>query len=224
MVEKAEFFRVADEIRAEGRQPSQRNIRERLAKGGSFSELGPLYVEWAVARDYYARPTREDLPDRLREKVEAFAAEIWSEGRRSASEALQEKARAAIAERDAVRLALAVASARVDDLEQMLALRTPGADGDGVEPIREPAVADGEDARAFWNRVMQVIFELLGERTLAVDDVLAALPPEIAAEAIRRDRLWGPSRLAQKLRERAKRGRFFLEPEEGVFRRLAEAA
>ena len=128
MVDKNEFFRVADEIRAEGRQPSQRNIRERLAKGGSFSELGPLYVEWAMARDYYARPTKEDLPDRLREKVEAFAAEIWAEGRRSASEALMEKTRAAIAERDAVRLALAVASARVDELEEAMGLRAPRAD------------------------------------------------------------------------------------------------
>lgn len=72
---QSRFFRVADEIRAEGRQPSQRAIRERLAKGGSFSELGPLYVEWAMARDYYPRPTKENLPEPFLNKHDALAAE-----------------------------------------------------------------------------------------------------------------------------------------------------
>jgi hypothetical protein len=227
MVDRAEFFRVADEIRAEGRQPSQRAIRERLANGGSFSELGPLYAEWTMARDYHPRPTTKDLPKHLREKFEAFALDIWSAGQRSASETLQEKAREAIAERDALRVALAEASARADALEPAMPARAPAPVADREEPIREPvpaAPAEGDDPRAYWNRFLHRVADQMGDRTLRADAIFAELPPDVAAEAARRDGAWRPGRLVQKMRQKIKRGQLFLEPEEGFFCRRPEAA
>jgi hypothetical protein len=224
MVDRAEFFRVADEIRAEGREPSQRLIRERLAKGGSFTDLGRLYVEWAMARDFHPRPTREDLPEHLRARLGALAADIWRDGRDVGAVAARNERDALVMERDKLRLALAETSARVGALEELMAVRPPNVGGARDEPIQAPAPADGDDARAFWNRVMQEIFEWLGDRTLGVDAIFAALRPEVAAEASRRDPAWKPSRLAQKMKERVKRRRFFLEPEEGAFCRRAEAA
>jgi hypothetical protein len=119
---------------------------------------------------------------------------------------------------------LAEASSRADALEQMMAVRAPAPDAYREEPIQEPASAEGDGARTFWNRVMQEIFEWLGDRTFGVDAIFAALPPEVAAEATRRDPAWKPSRLAQKIKERVKRGRYFLQPDAGVFSRRAEAA
>ena len=43
MVDKNVFFGIADQIRDEGREPTQRAIREPLGRG-SFSDLGPLFV------------------------------------------------------------------------------------------------------------------------------------------------------------------------------------
>ena len=92
------------------------------------------------------------------------------------------------------------------------------------KPIEERVPAEGENARAFWNRVMQEIFEWLGDRTLGVDAIFAVLRPVVAAEASRRDPAWKPSRLAQKMKEGVKRGRYFREPDEGVFCRRGEVA
>jgi hypothetical protein len=212
MVDKAEFFRVADDIRAEGREPSQRSIRERLAKGGSFTALGKLCVEWSAERNYLPRPTKEDLPDHLRDKLTMLAADIWCAGRHNATECLKDQLKGAIAERDALRLALLETSTRADALEQMMTMRVPGNGGSREKPIQEPALADRDDNRAFWRRVIEEIFDLLGDRTLGADAIIAEMEAGIAAEAARRDRAWGPRLLAHKMRERVKRKRFFLEP------------
>jgi len=153
-----------------------------------------------------------------------FGTDIWCAGRHNATEALKDQLKETIAERDALRLALLETSTRADALEQMMAVRAPVVGGTRKELIQEPVPAEGDGAGAFWNRVMQEIFEWLGDRTLGVDAIFAALPPEVAAEATRRDPAWKPSRLAQKMKERVKGGRYFLEPDKGAFCRRAEAA
>jgi hypothetical protein len=252
MVDRAEFFRVADEIRAEGREPSQRLIRERLARGGSFTDLGRLYVEWATARDFRPRPTREDLPDHFRNRLAALAADIWRDGRDAGAIAARNERDALAVERDKLRLALAETAARADALEEMKAVPAPSVVGAGkapdlepapvhgdrkkpapkpapVESTRkgpdsEPAYVEGDDPRAYWNRVMQEVFEWLGDRTLDIGVIFAELPPEITNRAARRDRNWRPGRLAQKMRQKIKSGQLFQEPKEGLFCRRPEAA
>ena len=78
------------------------------------------------------------------------------------------------------------------------------------KPIEERVPAEGENARAFWNRVIKEIFELLGARSLGADAIIAELDAGNDAEAARRDQAWGLRLLVHKMRERVKRKHFFL--------------
>ncbi len=227
MVDRAEFFRVADDILAEGREPSQRSIRERLARGGSFSELGPLFVEWALSRGHRVRPARDDLPDHLKDKLVALAAEIWADGLRNGAVAARNERNGLVVERDRLRLALAETAARADALEEMMRAMHWGDDAN-QGPLPAEVAVDPADAVAasagFWDRVMEEVYELLGDRVLGARAILAELPEETNHEAGGRDGAWGPGRLSHKMRQKIKRGQLFLEPHGGAFCRRPEVA
>ncbi len=220
MVDKAEFFRVADEILAEGRQPSQRSIRDRLAKGGSFSDLGPLFVEWTAKRGLLPRPTKEDLPEKLLNKLATFAAEIWRDGHQNGFIVAKNERDNLAAERDALRQALIETSARADALEEMMGLRKPGFNGNREEPVQAPGVSGEEPVLAsaesrdsdgwwesdgFWDSVLQEVAGVLGTRELEPRAIIAEMKKETVDEASKRDGAWGPGRLAHKMRQKARK-------------------
>ena len=222
MVERAEFFKIADEIVEEGREPSQRSIRERLIRGGSFSDLGPLYVEWATTRGFRPRPTKDDLPHHLRDRLAKVAAEIWCDGMRNGALGAQNELNMLKAERDALRQALTETSARADALEDRMNLGPSGSGGASEEPVQAPDESGGADG--FWDRVMQEVFDMLDSRELDARSIAEKLSEKTAAEAVRRDGAWGPVRLAHKMRIKIKRRQLFAEPRAGIFRRRAQAA
>ena len=222
MVERAEFFRIADEIVEEGREPSQRSIRDRLVRGGSFSDLGPLYVEWAAMRGFRPRPTKDALPDHLRDKLAKLAAEIWSDGVRSGALGAQNELNRLMAERDALKLALTETSTRADALEDLMNLGSPGIGEAAGTPVQAPGESSGSDR--FWNRVMMEVFDLLGERELDARTIVEGLSEKTVEEAAGRDGGWGPVRLAHKMRIKIKRNQLFEEPQSGLFCRRAQAA
>ena len=132
MVDRAELFDVADAIAAEGRVPSQRLIRERLSKKGSFSDIGPFFVAWCTERNFRPRPTKDDLPKHLGEKLRAIAAEIWADGLREGSIAARNERDDLAAERDSLRLALNEALALVDARND----RLPASNEEATETVR----------------------------------------------------------------------------------------
>jgi hypothetical protein len=221
VVDRAEFFRIADEIVREGRQPSQRSIRDRLVKGGSFSELGPLYVEWATTRGFSPRMTKTDLPDYIRDKFATVAAEIWREGLRNGALGAENELDKLRLERDALKLALAEAAARADAFEDRANSGRSGIRHESDEPVQAPGEVGG--ASGFWDRVMQEVFDLLGNRALESRDIFAELRKDTAAEAARRDGAWSPGRLAHKMRTKIKKNILFKEEGDGsgVFSRRA---
>lgn len=216
MVDKAELFRIADEILAEGRVPSQRRIRDRLSRGGSFSDVGPAFVEWSVLRNFRPRPTKDALPARLRDRLATVAAEIWRDGLREGAAAGRDERDLLLAERDALRLALAEAAARADALEER---GRPEGDGRAGRPSR----THGEVV-AFWNRVMLEVEALLEGRQLDAKAIIALMDQGTRREAAAHDEDWGPVLLAKKMRQRIGESKFFEEPARGVFRRRTTAA
>ena len=217
MVDEAEFFEVADALVEEGRVPSQRAIRERLSRRGSFSDVGPLFAKWTALRNYRPRPTKDDLPRHLADRLAAVAAEIWADGLRQGARAGKNERALLLAERDALKLALAEASAIADTLERRLGLPDATAEETGAEPVRPRR----KDTTAFWNRVMLEIFDLLGDRTLGIEEIMASLGEETSREAPRwTTKTWSGSFLADRMRGRADEGKYFEEVAPGLFRRL----
>lgn len=223
MVDRAELFRIADGIVGEGREPSQRAIRERLARGGSFSDIGPLFVEWSIARGFRPRPRAEDLPQHLRDRVGTVAADIWADGLRNGAIAGQNERDRLVAERDVLRLALAEMTAIVDVLQGVPRVG-PKTQESPENDVEQPA-RRRKDTIAFWDRVMQEIVELMEGRSFRAEEIFRLLDERTAREAPRwTEKKWCPSFLADKMRGRAKERKFFEEPKPHYFRPLGNAA
>ncbi|MGI3904042.1 MAG: DNA-binding protein [Janthinobacterium lividum] len=117
MVDRTELYEVADAIRGEGKVPSLRLIRGRLKNGGSFRDVGQLFLDWCIEREFRPRPKTSDLPDHLRERLAAVAAEVWRDGHRNGILAGQDQRDLLVIERARSETLLVEALAIADALE-----------------------------------------------------------------------------------------------------------
>ena len=115
---REEVFLVADTLREERIRVSVRNVRERLRRGGSFSDVGPLVAEWKAARSYQPRIEAAVLTERLQGLLLAFGREVWEEAMREAGTRLRAEHERLDAERRAFLSVADEALARADVLEQ----------------------------------------------------------------------------------------------------------
>lgn len=217
MVDRAEVFRVADEILNDERvQPTVRSVRERLVQGGSFSDIGPHFAAWAALRGFRLRPARHDLPGHLLDRLATVAAEIWRDGLRAGGVAAHNEMDRLTRERDAVQAVADEAMAYANELEARLA-ETERLDAEaavqGAERRQEP--------KAFWAGVMREIVELLRDRQLSVTEILDGLSDETIRLAPELRQRGGTGLLAYKMRYHAKRDRYFVVAGRDVFRRRA---
>ncbi len=215
MVDRVEIFEVADAIAAEGGTPSIRAVRKRLRRKGSYSDIGPMLSEWYAERNFRPRPTAADLPERLAGSLASLAAEVWRDGHREGLLAAQNELGRVIAERDAARTALAEAFAMVDGLEKRVGLLEKGVT---VEAAELSLKLSGKIK--FWKSVMEEITALLGDRRLTAAQIIAEMSPVTKEKAKEADPSWCPANLADRMRGRARKQRYFEEPAQGVFCRL----
>ncbi len=117
MVDRTELYEVADAIRGEGKVPSLRLVRGRLKNGGSFRDVGKIFLDWCIEREFRPRPSTSDLPDHLRERLAAVAAEIWRDGHRNGILAGQDQRDLLFIERARSETLLVEALAMADALE-----------------------------------------------------------------------------------------------------------
>lgn len=117
MVNRTELYEVADAIRGEGKVPSLRLIRGRLKNGGSFRDVGQLFLDWCIEREFRPRPRTSDLPDHLKDRIAAIAAEVWRDGHRNGILAGQDQRDLLAMERDKRETLLVEALAMADALE-----------------------------------------------------------------------------------------------------------
>ena len=117
MVDRTELYEVADAIRGEGKVPSLRLIRGRLKNGGSFRDVGQLFLDWCIEREFRPRPKTSDLPDHLKDRIAAIAAEVWRDGHRNGILAGQDQRNLLAIERARSESLLVEALAMADALE-----------------------------------------------------------------------------------------------------------
>ena len=212
MVDRVELFEIADAIVAEGQIPSTRAVRQRLRRKGSYSDIGPILSEWHAERNFRPRPTADDLPGRLAGSLTSLAAEIWWDGHREGLIAAQNELGRVVAEREAARIALAEANAMVDNLERHVSRLEKGV------PVEAAKLSRQRSANiAFWKSVMLEIVALLGTRSLNAAQIIDELSPETRRRAERIEADWCPANLADRLRGRVRKHKYFAEPTQGVF-------
>jgi chromosome segregation ATPase len=132
MATKEEILALADELAADGQQPTQNAIRKRL--GGSFSTIGPILQEWRASREESSQLAAIEVPDEVTTALTEVGARVWRAARRQAELG-----------HDEMRRALAAANARAEQADE------EHAEAIGVieqERDEAQARADAADARA----------------------------------------------------------------------------
>ncbi len=130
MATKEEILALADELAADGQQPTQNAIRTRL--GGSFSTIGPILQEWRASREESSQLAAIEVPDEVAAALTEVGARVWRAARRQAELG-----------HDEMRRSLAVANARAEqaDEEHAEAIEV-------IERERDEALAQADAAEA----------------------------------------------------------------------------
>ncbi|GJE54889.1 DNA-binding protein [Methylobacterium thuringiense] len=121
MVDRAEVFKEADRLRAqrgkEAVRVSVRRVRERLTRGGSFSDVAPVLADWKASRNYQPVIELMELPIALQRRLGEFGKLVLDEVQANESKIRdQERANLDI-ERRSYQDLLDEASLTVDALE-----------------------------------------------------------------------------------------------------------
>lgn len=217
MPTKTDFDKVAKKLLAKGRPVSLRNVhaglKDLVGAGGSNRELGPMLTAWKDERDYRPKLGLKGLPERLQASFGAVATAMWTEAQseaaaRSVIEA--ENHAAALGARDAV---LDEALASLDAAQAELA------------GLRERvAVLERQQRRVkawdYWDAVMREVFELMPDvGTSRAEELLPDIrPTTIRGAALQHEDL-SVENLREKMRGRASQGWYFIDEEDGNFRR-----
>ena len=220
MVDQAELFRIADEILADGRNPTVRALQTELSKGGSFSDVGPMFKGWSLSRGFRPRPTKEDVPPGMLDSLSKVAAQIWSHGRDQGRNIALNDHDELVEKFDALKLAYVAAMARVKALEERLGIADSEVDG---YDVADAALGRRREATAFWNRLMREVADLIGIQQLGPELAFKLLGADThrEAEAWSKPKKWSDAVLSDKMKGRAKEGKFFERVGDGLYKVLA---
>lgn len=227
MPTREQVFEAADKILAEGKQPSRRLIKDRLA--GSPRVISAHLKSWRQERAFPAVPGQGDVPEKLQEKFALMGVELWRTAQLDAAEAWQQ-------EREKIE---AIRQAEAEDQENLLGLfegaqatiagleaRLAVANAE-VERLRA-ALATSQDqanrlrSEAFWDRLMQEVRALLPEQGgLTPDQVLPRLEPWTKRGAAVAKQELNPTTLKTKMEDRDHWGRYMIDAGDGRFVRRA---
>jgi len=128
MVDRAEIFRVADELRGlRGKQAvwvSLRRVRDRLERKGSFGDVGPVLNDWKATRNYQPVIELTKLPDALQKRLGDFGKALLDEVQASESRVRDAERANFEIERASYRETLDEAGMTIDVLEARIAALT----------------------------------------------------------------------------------------------------
>ncbi|MCW6512060.1 DNA-binding protein [Lichenifustis flavocetrariae] len=222
MVDQAELFRIADEILADGRNPTVRALQTELSKGGSFSDVGPMFKGWSLSRGFRPRPTKDDVPPAMLDSLSKVAAQIWSHGRDQGRNFKLNEHDELVEKFDAVKMAYVAAMARVKALEERLGIAGNETESDGEETNAVPGRRGA--AIAFWEGLLRKVADRMGSQHLKPDIAYLLLKPEDHREAEEwsKNRTWSAAVLGDKMEGRAKKGKLFEQVGEGLYKVLAK--
>jgi len=107
-----QIYAVADELVAEGKNPTLSNVRKVIGSG-SFTTISDAMTEWRDKQKETLQPIRESAPDAITSRVNSLSSEIWTVAQNMANsrlsnerEALEnDRAELVAGKREAVELA-----------------------------------------------------------------------------------------------------------------------
>ncbi|MGU3465571.1 DNA-binding protein [Methylobacterium sp. C33D] len=162
MVDRAEIFRVADQMRGlRGEQAvrvSVRRVREKLKRRGSFGDVGKVLKDWRDTRNYQPVIELMQLPDALQKRLGDFGKALLDEVQASESRVRDAERANFEVERASYRELLDEAGMTVDVLEARVAALTAEVErlrkGGAVEAAgRSPEEAAEERRRTdIWEK------------------------------------------------------------------------
>lgn len=109
----ADIHAAADQLHADGINPTQTKVREHLG-GGSFSTIGEALKTWKQELQEHEQLKQTDMPDSLRDESTVFIAKLWQAADQIANERLT-------AERQALAIERAKTQAEIDDANEAIA-------------------------------------------------------------------------------------------------------
>ncbi|MGC5779953.1 DNA-binding protein [Methylobacterium sp. NFXW15] len=229
MPTKEEVFRVADELWAAGQRPSRRNIQERLINGGSPRDILAHLDAWRDERAYKADLGIKDVPERIRVKLAEFAKDAWKTAQVEAAyawqherDALQTIRRDEAEDRENLLGQLDEAQATVNGLVARLAAAEEEAKRLQLALDKTSKLLSDARAEAFWDRVMQEVHSLLPpEGSITAEEILAQLKPWTTRGSSMAKEKLTPSTLKEKMKVRAKYGRYLRVLDDGSVARPA---
>jgi chromosome segregation ATPase len=77
MATKEQIWTAADEISAEGGNPTLAAVRARMG-GGSYTDISAAMQSWRATQQASSTPIREPAPSAITERLTAFGVEIWA--------------------------------------------------------------------------------------------------------------------------------------------------
>ncbi|MFY9290021.1 MAG: DNA-binding protein [Methylorubrum rhodinum] len=227
MPTKTQVFEVADALLAEGHQPSRRKVNERLP--GSPRVILQHLDAWRDERAYRLELDLKDLPERLQEQVATFAKDAWRTAQTNAAAAWQrerssrEQVRRDEAEdREHLLGLLEAAETRVAGLSAQLATVAEEAARLRSALGRTEKLLSDARAEAFWDRVMQEVHALLpAEGSITAEEILTRLQPWTTRGSSMAKEKLTPGTLREKMKVRAKYGRYLRVLDDGSVARPA---
>ena len=90
MLTKEQIFSIADEMDAQGKNPTLAAIRK-AAGGGSFTTISDVMAEWRAKKNAPTAPIREPLPQTIDIKLSEFGGELWAMALEMANNRLTEE-------------------------------------------------------------------------------------------------------------------------------------
>jgi chromosome segregation ATPase len=74
---KDDIFRVADELDAQGLNPTLAAVRKSLG-GGSFTTISEAMTEWKAKKAAKETPLKEPAPQSIQDQMAELATEVWA--------------------------------------------------------------------------------------------------------------------------------------------------
>jgi len=81
---KQDIFDTADQLLADGKNPTLANVREALG-GGSFTTISEAMKEWKAKQAVESQTIKEPAPEAITSRVGELSAEIWAVAQEMAS-------------------------------------------------------------------------------------------------------------------------------------------
>lgn len=77
-INKEQIFAAADELDAEGQNPTLANVRKKLGGTGSFTTISDAMQEWRAKKAAQAAPIREPAPQAITDKLAELGGDLWA--------------------------------------------------------------------------------------------------------------------------------------------------